>query len=174
MTVLNLFAKHVESLEIQVVFSVSSKRYVIILLPLLFLRLLFAWLTNPSQSHKSTFMPAPFTHIAYQLHFSINAQSAQETSRTKMPEVSASLRPLLHTVTETVPRSIFLAIQLNHELDYSSHMLDLLVRMAPNTKSTAFLNPLFFLVGSVHDSPHSFQSPVTPNHSMKETSSWCN
>lgn len=78
MTVLNLFAKHVESLEIKVVFSVSSKRYVIILLPLLFLRFLFAWLTNPSQSHKITFMPAPFTHIMYQLHISINAQSARE------------------------------------------------------------------------------------------------
>lgn len=73
MAALNLFAKPVERLEIKVVFSVSSKRYAIILLPLLFLRFLFAWLTNPSQSHKSTFMPAPFTHIMYPLHMSISA-----------------------------------------------------------------------------------------------------
>lgn len=38
MTVLNLFAKYIESLEVKVVFSVSSKPDVIILLPILFLR----------------------------------------------------------------------------------------------------------------------------------------
>lgn len=37
-TVLNLLVRHVENLEIKMVFSMSSKQHVMILLPLLFLR----------------------------------------------------------------------------------------------------------------------------------------
>lgn len=46
--VLSLFAKHVENLEIKVVFNVSSKPGVIILWPLLFLRF-FCLLGSPSR-----------------------------------------------------------------------------------------------------------------------------
>lgn len=59
------------------VFSMSSKQHVMILLPLLFLRSFCLLSFQTCQSHKIT-LYAVFTLILYQMHFSDNAEGARK------------------------------------------------------------------------------------------------